>query len=68
LNDALFRAGLVDELHLTICPKIFGGRNAPAIADGRGFRRLTEALPLQIKTFKRIGSEVFAVFRREPQR
>ena len=68
LNDALFRAGLVDELHLTICPKIFGGRNAPAIADGRGFRRLAEALPLQIKSFKRIGNEVFAVFRWEPQR
>ena len=68
LNDALFRAGLVDELHLTICPKIFGGRNAPAIADGRGFRRLAEALPLQIKSFKRIGNEVFAVFRREPRR
>jgi riboflavin-specific deaminase-like protein len=68
LNDALFRAGLVDELHLTICPKIFGGRNAPAIADGTGFRRLAEALPLQIKSFKRIGNEVFAVFRREPQR
>jgi riboflavin-specific deaminase-like protein len=68
LNDALFRAGLVDELHLTICPKIFGGRNAPTIADGRGFHRLAEALPLQIKSFKRIGNEVFAVFRREPQR
>jgi riboflavin-specific deaminase-like protein len=68
LNDALFRAGLVDELHLTICPKIFGGRNAPAIADGRGFRRLAEALPLQIKSFRRIGNEVFAVFRRVTQR
>ena len=64
LNDALFRAGLVDELHLTICPKIFGGRDAPAIADGRGFRRLANALPLQIKSFKRIGNEVFVVFRR----
>ena len=68
LNDALFRARLVDELHLTICPKIFGGRNAPAIADGRGFRRLAEALPLQIKSFKRIGNEVFAVFRRALRR
>jgi riboflavin-specific deaminase-like protein len=67
LNDALFRADLVDELHLTICPKIFGGRNAPTIVDGRGFRRLAEALPLQIKSFKRIGNEVFAVFRRVPR-
>jgi riboflavin-specific deaminase-like protein len=68
LNDALFRAGLVDELHLTICPKIFGGRNAPAIADGRGFCRLAEALPLQIKSFKRIGNEIFAVFQRVTRR
>jgi riboflavin biosynthesis pyrimidine reductase len=68
LNDALFRAGLVDELHLTICPKIFGGRNAPAITDGRGFRRLAKALPLQIKSFKRIGNEVFTIFRRVTRR
>jgi riboflavin-specific deaminase-like protein len=68
LNDALFRAGLVDELHLTICPNIFGGHNAPTIAEGKGFRRLAEALPLQIKSFRRIGNEFFAVFRRMPRR
>jgi riboflavin-specific deaminase-like protein len=62
LNDALFRADLVDELHLTICPNIFGGRNAPTLADGKGFCRLTEALPLKIKSFERIGDEVFARF------
>jgi riboflavin-specific deaminase-like protein len=61
LHDALIRAGLVDELHLTICPKIFGGRNAPTISDGIGFRRLTEAMPLQIKSFEQISDEIFAV-------
>ena len=65
LNDALFRAGLVDELHLTICPKIFGGGKAPTIADGTGSRRLAGAALLQIKAFNRIGNEVFAVFRRK---
>ncbi len=64
LNAALFRAGLVDEAHLTICPKIFGGRGAPTIADGNGLPRLAEAVPFQIKSFKRLGSELFATFRR----
>jgi len=68
LNDALFRAGLVDELYLTICPKIFGGRNAPTIADGKGFCRLADSLPLQMKSFKRIGDEVFVVFKRVRRR
>jgi riboflavin-specific deaminase-like protein len=63
LNDALFRAELVNELHLTICPKIFGGSEAPTIADGEGFHRLAEAATLQIKSLKRVGDEVFAVFR-----
>jgi len=68
LNDALFRSGLVDELHLTICPQIIGGRKAPTIADGRGLLRLTAAMPLQLKSFKRLKNEVFAVFRRVPKR
>jgi 2,5-diamino-6-(ribosylamino)-4(3H)-pyrimidinone 5'-phosphate reductase len=67
LNNALFRAGLVDELHLTICPTILGGRRAPSIADGIGFRHLTEALSLKISSFERIGSEVLVVLRRVTQ-
>lgn len=68
LNDVLFRAGLVDELHLTICPKILGGRNAPTIADGRGFRRLKTAMPLRLKSLKHIGDELFTVWSRVRQR
>jgi riboflavin-specific deaminase-like protein len=62
LNDALFRAGLVDELHLTVCPKIFGGHTAPTIAEGEGFNQLAKAVLFQIKSFKCIGNEAFAVF------
>ncbi len=62
LNDALFRAGLVDELHLTLCPKIFGGRAAPTIADGLGFLQLPRAAQLQVKSVRRIGDELFLVF------
>ena len=64
LNDALFRAGLVDELHLTICPKIFGGRRAPTIADGRGFSRLAGAVPFQLKSLRWNSAELFTVLLR----
>ena len=37
LNDALFRAGLVDELFLTLSPKIKGGAHLPTVVDGAGF-------------------------------
>ena len=63
LDDALFRAGLVDELNLTICPKIFGGRRAPTIADGEGVSRLRDAARFSLKSWKRVGVEMFLVFR-----
>jgi 2,5-diamino-6-(ribosylamino)-4(3H)-pyrimidinone 5'-phosphate reductase len=64
LNDAVFRAGLVGELHLTLCPKIFGGRHAPTIADGRGFGHLTGAERFRLKSIRRNGGELFTVFTR----
>jgi riboflavin-specific deaminase-like protein len=63
LNDALFRAGIVDELHLTICPKIFGGQTAPTIADGLGAKVLAKAKMLELKSMKRHGKELFLVYR-----
>ena len=62
LNDALFRAGLVNELHLTVCPKILGGRDAPTIADGVGFRHLSRAASLKLKSARRRGDEMFLVY------
>ena len=66
LNDALFRANLVDELHLTLCPRVIGGRQAPTIADGLGFPHLSKAFQLQLASSKRVGDELFCVFRRTP--
>jgi 5-amino-6-(5-phosphoribosylamino)uracil reductase len=67
LNDALFRAGLVNELHLTVCPKIFGGRNAPTIAEGIGAPNLDAAAGFQSQSLRRVGDELFLVFTRTPK-
>jgi riboflavin-specific deaminase-like protein len=63
VNDALFRAGLVNELHLTVCPMIFGGRAAPTIADGLGASALARVARLELKSARRRGDEMFFVYR-----
>ena len=63
INAALFRAGLVDELYQTICPLIFGGRNAPTLADGQGVRHLAQATQLRLISRKRVGQEIYLVYR-----
>ena len=62
LNDALFRAGLVDEVHLTICPKIFGGRLAPTIAEGLGFPKLAAAEKFELTSMKLKKGELFTSY------
>lgn len=62
LNDALFAAGLVDELHITVCPFIFGGRKSPTIAEGAGVPRLALARNFKLQSIRRVGLEHFLVY------
>ena len=62
LNDVLFQSGLVNELHLTVCPKIFGGRGSPTIAEGKGALALANATLLKLKSHRRTGKELFLVY------
>jgi len=62
VNAALFAEGLVNEVHLTICPCIFGGRDSPTLADGQGVERLADATQLRLKRFEQVNHEMFAVY------
>jgi riboflavin-specific deaminase-like protein len=63
LNMALIRQNLVDEIYLTLCPLIFGGRAAPTLADGPGMNSVEQAPKLHLKSMRRIGQELFMVYR-----
>lgn len=39
MNFSMLRDGLVDEIYLTICPLVFGGREAASMVGGAGFAR-----------------------------
>lgn len=58
----LFSAGLIDELWLTVCPRIIGGAKAPSPVDGKGFS-LDDAPRLKLLESRTIGGEVFLHYR-----
>ncbi len=62
VNMAFWEAGLVDEVYLTLCPVVIGGRNAPTAADGTGFAadRLRK---LTLVESRRVGQEFFLRYR-----
>ena len=66
LNFELLRLGLVDELHLTVCPRIIGGHDSPTIADGDGFATLAKTANLELIRQNRIGDELFTTWRIRP--
>jgi 2,5-diamino-6-(ribosylamino)-4(3H)-pyrimidinone 5'-phosphate reductase len=61
LHGTMIRANLIRELHLTICPRIFGGRLAPTFAEGEGYAKLANAAQFKLNSMKRIGDELFVV-------
>lgn len=62
INAALLRDDLVDEIYVTLCPTIFGGRDAPTLADGVGVDSLEEATHLRLKAMEQAGEELYLVY------
>ncbi len=54
----LFAARAVDELYLTLVPRILGGSDAPTLAEGRGF--LPDDIPdARLASVDRVGDELY---------
>ncbi len=58
LVASLLTENLIDQLWLTICPVIFGGKDAPTPVEGEGFLA-TQASNLELVEVKQIEQEVF---------
>jgi riboflavin-specific deaminase-like protein len=63
VNAGLFRHNVVNEVYLTLSPLVFGGRNAPTMADGEGIADVNDATRLRLKRMERVGDELFLVYR-----
>jgi len=61
VNGALFQAGLVDEIHTTLCPLLLGGRHAPTLADGEGVAKLKNATQLRLVSARKTDAGMFLV-------
>jgi riboflavin-specific deaminase-like protein len=59
LNGSLFDQQLVDEVYLTICPLLIGGRSSPTMADGDGALNLASAVPMVLKSRELRNGEIF---------
>lgn len=62
LNFSFFRGGLVNEIYITVTPRIIGGASAPTPVDGEGFLRATH-VRLELVSARRKGEEVFLRYR-----
>ena len=59
---ALLSAGLVDELHVTLCPRVFGGERAPTLTGLPG-AFFPASVPLALKKMEVSGGECFLRYR-----
>lgn len=53
LNWSLLRLGMVDELTVTVAPKIAGGRLATTLVEGDGFDQMSEGIKLKLERVER---------------
>jgi 5-amino-6-(5-phosphoribosylamino)uracil reductase len=59
---SLLTAGLVDEINLTFCPRIFGSEEAPTLT-GRPGDFLPQSVHCALEHMEVIGEECFARYR-----
>lgn len=60
-------SNLIDEYHVTLTPKIIGGRQAPTLVDGNGFS-FSQILNLKLRKCRILKDELYLIYQRTSQR
>jgi riboflavin biosynthesis pyrimidine reductase len=58
MNWGLLRAGLVDEIYVTVAPVLLGGRDAPTLLEGNGWQ-MDLLRKLKLMEIRREGDELY---------
>lgn len=62
LNWSVLKLGIVDELIITISPRIVGGRSAITLVEGEGCDRISEGIPLKLRDVRRNANGEMILF------
>ncbi len=59
LTGSLLTAGLIDDVHVFIAPKLVGGAQAPGPIAGQGIDQMSDALELRDPEVQQLGSDIY---------
>ncbi|MFQ5970189.1 MAG: 2,5-diamino-6-(ribosylamino)-4(3H)-pyrimidinone 5'-phosphate reductase [Nitrososphaerales archaeon] len=63
INWSLLSQGFVDEVMVTVAPKIVGGKNAVSLVEGKGFAKINKGIRLKLSKATKSGSEVVLFYK-----
>lgn len=63
LNWNMVSRGLVDEIQVTVAPRIVGGAAAKTLVGGDGFCKVRDGVRLKLSKVSKLGSDVLLVYR-----
>jgi 2,5-diamino-6-(ribosylamino)-4(3H)-pyrimidinone 5'-phosphate reductase len=58
VHFAFAKEGVIDEVFITLTPRLIGGANAPTVLDGKGFLA-SDHIELRLLSTKRVGDELY---------
>jgi len=63
INWSLISQKLFDELNVTICPYIFGGRDSVTLVEGDGVAKVDEGIRVKLYRVKQLRDELVLIYR-----